>query len=614
MKKFFIFFIGVAVALTSYRMLGHIFIDGIEVSDREFRTIYSGEVTTLNYLTTATANEFSLAVNFVDSLVEYDRFGKIQPSLATEWNVSEDGLVWTFRLRQGVKWITYEGKVYGEVTAQDFVDGLKYVLTSKNNSKTANIVYGMIKNAKEYYNKEITDFNEVGVKALDEYTLQYTLIKPIPYFLSTLTYTCFFPVNGQFLKETGDNFGIDNRYILYNGSYVMTNYEPHHRRILEKNNHYWDKDNVYIERVTMTYNKEASVLAPEMFLRGEIDHVNIGTDIIHEWMKDPKKKNLIRPNRSNFFSYFFSFNFNPGFSDEYEPDNWKIAVNNKNFRKSIFHALDRKSAMLTEEPYDPEKRLLNTITPKDFLSAGGVDYTELGNLAKFTHRDSFDIKLALAYKEKAIEELKDKVNFPVKVLMPYNTASRQWANRAQVIKQQLERILGKDYIDVIIEPNPPTGFLERVRNSGKYGLMELNWGADFADPETYTHPFRRDSTFSWIHLAKGYEGDNDNTIYETMVQRATDEVMDINKRYALFAEAEAFLIEEAFVIPYSVGGGGYSASRINPFHICYSPFGAISGRFKGLKLLERPMNIEEYNKELFQWEKERKEVLKGVEE
>lgn len=581
------------------------------ILDREFRTIYSGEVTTLNYLTTATANEFSLIVNFVDPLVEYDRFGKIQPALATEWSVSEDGLVWTFKLRPGVKWVTYDGEIYGFVTAQDFVDGLKYVLTSENRSKTANIVYNMIKNAKEYYNKEITDFNQVGVKALDKYTLQYTLIKPIPYFLSTLTYTCFFPANGQFIKDVGGKFGIDNKHILYNGSYIMKTYEPHHRRILEKNPHYWDKENVYIDRISMTYNKEANVLAPEMFLRGEIDHVNIGSDIIYEWMRDEKKKNLIRPNRTNFFSYFYSFNFNPNFSEEYEPENWKIVVNNRNFRKSIFHALDRKAAMLTEEPYEPENRLLNTITPKGFVSVGGVDYTDLQPLREFTQKDSFNIELALAYKKKAMKELRGKATFPVKVLMPYNAASKQWANRAQVIKYQLERILGKDYIEVIIEANPPTGFLEKVRNSGKYGLMELNWGADFADPETYTHPFRRDSTFSWIHLAEGNGKEDGLTIYENLLQKAMEEVEDINKRYLLFAKAESYLIEEAFVIPYSVGGGGYSASRINPFEISYSPFGATSGRFKGLRLLKRPMNIEEYKKELYKWQMERKGQFEG---
>jgi len=609
-KKLLIFFIGVAVVLAGWNASRHNWYDREE---NELRMVYSGEVTTLNYLTAATANEISLAVNFVDSLVEYDRFGEIKPCLATEWNTSEDGTIWTFKIRKGVKWVTHEGKVYGKLVAQDFVDGLKYVLTSENNSRTANIVYSVIKNAKEYYNKEITDFNEIGIKALDEYTLQYTLNKPVPYFLSILNYLCFFPVKGQFLEEVGDRFGTDNRYILYNGPYVMINYEPHHRRVLEKNEYYWDKDNVYIQRITMTYNKEANVLAPEMFLRGEIDHVGIGTDIIHEWMNNPVKRNLIRPNRTNFFSYFFLFNFNPQFSEEYEPVNWLVAVNNRNFRKSIFHAMDRKSAMLTEEPYEPEKRLLNTITPRNFISAGKIDYTQLEPLSKFTNRDSFDEKLALTYKNKAIEELKGKVSFPVKILMPYNAASRQWANRVQVIEQQLEGVLGKDYIDIIIEPNPPTGFLERVRDSGKYALMELNWGADFADPETYTHPFRRDSTSSWIHMARGYEGENGYTIYENLVQRAADEVMDINKRYQLFAEAEAFLIEEAFVIPYSVGGGGYAASRINPFEISYSPFGAVSGRFKGLKLLKTPMSMDEHNLLYKQWERERSERLKGAE-
>lgn len=585
-----------------------------EVSDvvQEYSSAYSGEITTLNYLETANTNEFALAANMVDTLIDYDRYGVAQPALATKWNVSDDGLVWTFKLREGVKWVTHEGKDYAEVTAQDFVDAMRYVLDSGNESKTANIAYGVIKNGEKFYNGEITDFDQVGVKAVDKYTLEYTLEKPTPYFLSMLTYVCFFPANGQFLSEVGDRFGTDNVNFLYNGAYVMETFEPQTRRVLVANENYWDKENVFIKKINYVYNKEAATLAPELFLRGEIDYTDVPSTVIDEWMKDTEKKAMVRPNRTTFYTYFYAFNFDPKFPEEYDPDNWKVVVNNLNFRKSMFHALDRKAAMLTAEPYNPEKRLLNTLTPKNFVDLEGVDYTQLGKLADFSNNDSFDSKKALEYKEKALSELQGKATFPVKVLMPYNSGMTEWANRAQVIEQQLENLLGTDYIDVIIEPKPPTGFLKEVRRSGMYAFLECNWGPDYADPETYTDPFAPDGTYNWPHMAEGYKEANGKNTYENMVNAAKSEVVDIEKRYNLFVEAEAFFIDQSFVIPYAVGGGGYSASRLNPFESPYSPFGVSSERFKGQKIMAKPMNTEEFNQGLANWEKERAEALKAA--
>lgn len=579
---------------------------------QEYRILYSGEITTLNYLVTATTNEFALAANFVDTLIDYDRYGVVQPCLATEWKVSDDGLVWTLKLREGVKWVTHEGKEYAEVVAQDFVDAMKYILDPNNESATANIAYGVIKNAEKFYNGEITDFSQVGVKAIDKYTLEYTLEKPTPYFLSMLNYVCFFPVNGQFLSEMGDRFGTDNTTILYNGAYILETFEPQTRRILVANEAYWDKENIHIKKISQTYNKEATTLAPELLLRGEIDYADISSSLIDEWMKDPAKKDMVRPNRTGFYTYFYAFNFDPKFPAEYEPDNWKIAVNNLNFRKSMFHALDRKAAMLTAEPYDPEKRISNTITPKNFVDLDGTDYTQISKLANFANTDSFNSKLALEYKEKALAELKGKAKFPVKVLMPYNTSSTDWANRAQVVEQQMENLLGTDYIDIIIDPKPPTGFLKEVRRSGNYAFLECNWGPDYADPETYTDPFYPGGTYNWPELAEGYKEANGKNTYTNLVDAAKAEVIDTAKRYTLFAEAEAFFIDQAFVIPYAVGGGGYSASRLNPFESQYSPFGVSAERYKGQKIMEKPMNSEQFDTELAKWEKERAEALKAA--
>lgn len=578
---------------------------------REYRWLYSGELTTINYLITASTNEFGVAANLVDTLVDYDKYGVVKPALATEWSVSDDQLVWTFKLREGVKWVRNDGSEYAEVVAQDFVDSLEYILDSTNESSTANIVYSVIKNAEKFYNGEIADFSEVGVKARDKYTLEYTLERPTPYFLSMVTYVCFFPVNGDFLEEVGELFGTDNESLLYNGAYIMEIFEPQNRRVLVANENYWDKENVHIKKLVATYNKEAMTLAPEMFSRGDIDYADIPSAILEEWMNDPVKKDLVRPNRTGYYTYFYAFNFDPRFPAEFEPKNWKVVVNNVNFRKSLFHALDKRAAMLTEEPYNPDKRILNTITPKNFVDIEGVDYTQLGSLKQFANTDSFNKDLALEFKEKAMEELKGKAKFPVKVLMPYNTGVVEWANRAQVIEQQMENLLGTDFIDIIIDPKPPTGFLSEVRRAGNYAFLECNWGPDYADPETYTDPFTPDGTYNWPHLAEGYKEANGKNKYENLVNASKAELMDIEKRFNLFAEAEAFLIGEAFVIPYKVSAGftGYAASKLNPFESQYSPFGVASERYKGQKLMEKPMNSEEFTRQLAQWEKERAEAL-----
>src|SRR5699024_5077541 len=101
----------------------------------EYRSVYSGELTSLNYLVTSSTNEFGVVANLVDSLIDYDSYGVAKPGLATEWSLSDDNLVWTFKLREGVKWYTHDLKEYGEVTAQDFVDSMKYILNPANESR-----------------------------------------------------------------------------------------------------------------------------------------------------------------------------------------------------------------------------------------------------------------------------------------------------------------------------------------------------------------------------------------------------------------------------------------------------------------------------------------------
>ncbi|MCI8816210.1 MAG: peptide ABC transporter substrate-binding protein [Angelakisella sp.] len=597
-----------------------------------YRKLYSSEVTTLNYLYTGTTLEFEPAANVIDTLVEYDKYGVVQPALATSWETSEDGLTWTFHLRNDAKWVKSDGTEYGPVTAHDFVTGLRWVVNPENQSKTSDVVCSVIANADELYAKQITDFEQLGVKAVDDYTLVYTLKAPTPYFLSMLTYVCFMPANADFIAEKGDKFGAadsaDN--LLYCGAFRIADFQPQVLHTFVKNDAYWDKDNVFLDEIQETFNKEAVTLAPTMYQRDEVDYAVIPADILPTWMNDSKLKEVVSPQRNSYYSYFFCFNFDPRFDAAYEPDNWLKAVNNENFRKSLYYALDRVKAKTVEEPYNPEGQLIGTVVPKSFVSVDGVDYTDLPALKGYTDDPThgFDAAKAAEYKTKAMEELKSQnVTFPVKVLMSYNPSTANWDKQCQIIEQQMEGLLGSDYIDIVLEAGPSTNFLSEVRKAGKYALMLCNWGPDYADPETYTDPWSLGFTYSWPELATdpayetgetyaaGTPGLDEKFVgakvktYNKLVDEAKAEKLDLSARYNKFAEAEAYFIDHAFIIPFAVKNDGYCVNKISPFDRPFAPFGVSSLKFKGARLLDKPMSLEEYQAAEEQWDKEREAAL-----
>lgn len=589
-------------------------------ADTTFTQLYSGEVTTLNYLITGTTNEFRLAANFIDTLVEYDRFGEIQPSLAESWEVSQDGLTWTFHLREGVKWVNGSGEAVADLVANDFVAAAKYLLNAQNASSTANIVYEIVEGAQAYFDGTATpeegkepapemEWDTVGIKAVDDLTIQYTLVSPVPYFLSMLTYVCFMPVNEAFLTAQAENFGLatGNDTLLYCGAYYLSEFKPQEKRELSKNALNWDADKVYIEKIEYQFNKEATTVGPEMYLRGEVDLADeFPSAVAVEWLSDPVKADAIRPERqTGFYTYFYTFNFDPQFDAAYEPENWLLAANNANFRKAVYHGLDRYKAMLITDPWNPEPLIFNTVTPPEFVSLDGVDYVNMGDLAAITALglDTFNEAKAVEYRDLARAELTAAgATFPIKVLMPYNPNVAGWDEECQVVEQQLEALLGTDFIDIIIETGPSTGFLSEVRRSGKYALLKCNWGPDYADPQTYTDPFGDGNSYNFMY--RGMEGDFVEAYY-ALIAEAMMVTDDLQARYEAFAKAEAYLIENAVIVPFGYGSGGYVAARYDPFERQYASFGISNYRFKGLSRLDHPMNTDEYFDSYDKWLEDR---------
>ncbi len=572
-----------------------------------YTVFYGSEVSTLNYLVTSTTWDQSMAANIVDCLVEYNNLGQIIPSLAESWEVSEDGLVWTFHLRQGVKWYDCFGEEKAEVTANDFVAAMKYILTPEYESAVASQVYSAkIVNAEAYYNGEVTDFAEVGVKAVDDYTLVYTLSAPVPYFLSATTYVTFLPAYGPLLEELGADFGLDNQSLYYCGAYILETFEPQSEHLLVKNQNYWDAEHVYIEAIHRLYNAESATLAPVAALRGEVDSADIDNDILDDWLTNHPE--LVTKGRADLqYSYFYCFDFVPQYEEEYDPANWVKAVNNKNFRLSIMAAFDRVYSLTAEDAENPESLLANVITPPAFASVGDTDYVNLPafDAAKAKYY-SGDNTAAIAYKEAAIAELTEAgATFPVKVVLTYKSSDANWANQVQLVKSQLEGVLGTDYIDVVLYAGPSDNFLSSTRRAGKYSIMRCNWGADYADPETWTDPFAAGNSYNFMDkmLDSEYaETVADLNTYYAMVEAAKAEVSDMDARYQLFAKAEAFLIENAFVIPYRTETADYMVTKIDAFEGEYASFGVCNLKYKFQHLQDDFITAEENAASFAAWQ------------
>jgi ABC-type oligopeptide transport system substrate-binding subunit len=227
---------------------------------------YTDDPTTWDIFASYNAVESEALVNTYDGLLEYDVEGELQPALAESYEVSEDGLTYTFHLRQGVQWVDSQGRSLGkEVTADDFVAGMQHALDVQAGFE--GIIDGVIENVHEYLYGEITDFSEVGVKALDDYTLEYTLTSPHTYFTTMLGYSIFAPLCKDYYESMGGKFGYeydlsasdysygkDPDSIAYCGPYLISNYTDKSTVVFSANESYWNLDNINIKTIKWMYN------------------------------------------------------------------------------------------------------------------------------------------------------------------------------------------------------------------------------------------------------------------------------------------------------------------------------------------------------------------------
>ena len=592
---------------------------GDEISDLVISKLITRELETFNILYSQRAEDGENLTNLVDGLLEVDTDGKLVPGIAEEWGTEDGGLTWTFKIRQGVKWVDVNGNEKAECTAKDFAAGLEWVMNfHKNNSSNTSMPLEMIKGAKEYYEytktlseeeafalnaEEGSKFREmVGLETPDDYTLVYHCITQKPYFDTLATYNSLYPISSAMIEELGGPAGVksmNNENMWYNGAYTMTSYIHNNEKIFTKNPLYWDTECKRFDTVTIKM-VESNDISFQLYQNGEIDYVDLSEAHINTIAKDPSNKyyDYMVPAVPSKYSYQFHFNFNKNKEDGTPDTNWNTAIANEAFRKSWYYGLNLSDYWKRTNAIDPMVCENNFYTMKGLVyTTDGTEYTELVKkelgLGETNGNTPARVDPAKAeeYKKQAIEELTALgVTFPVEVDY-YISASNQVAlDSANVMAQAFSDGLGDDYVKFNIKTYVSSNRNEVVQPH-LHSFVTNGWGADYGDPQNYLgqEVYGNDNAYysanySYINELTEEIPENKALLdtykeYTKMVEDADAITDDLDARYAAYAKAEAYLLDHVLVLPcnYSIG---WCLSKIDNDTKMYAMYGAQNEKIK----------------------------------
>ena len=622
-------------------------------TEKTFSYIYETDPDNLNYLTTGKAATANITSNVVDGLLENDRYGNFVPSMAEDWSVSKDGLTYTYTIRKDAKWYTSEGEEYATVKAQDFVTGLKYAADKKSDGLY--LVQESIKGLDAYVKGEIKDFAEVGIKALDDHTVQYTLNKPESFWNSKTTMGVMAPVNEEFLNSKGDDFakGTDPSSILYNGPFLLKSIVAKSSVEFEKNPNYWDKDNVHLDKVKLSYWDGQDTNKPtEAFKDGSFTMARLfPTSASYPETEKEYKDNIVYTQQDS--STFLvginidrqSYQYSSKTTDE-QKNSTKKALLNKDFRQALAFGFDRTAyASQVNGASGATKLLRNLFVPPAFVQADGKNFGEMVKEKLVTYGDEWsnvnlaDAQDGLYNPDKAKAEFAkakaalqaEGVQFPIHLDMPVDQTNTTKVQRVQSFKQSLEATLGAENVVVDIQQLQKddvlniTYFAETAAGEDWDISDNVGWSPDFADPSTYLDiikPSVGENTKTYLGFDSGTNNAAAKQVgledYEKMVVEAGEEVNDVSKRYEKYAAAQAWLTDSALLIPTTSQTGRPMLSKMVPFTL---PF-AYSGNkgmseallYKYLDVQDKPVTADEYQKAQEKWLKEKEESNKKAQE
>ena len=608
---------------------------------RSFSYVYAVDPSSLDYSVTSKSSTSDVIGNVVDGLLENDKYGNLVPSLAEDWTVSTDGLTYTYKLRKGVKWYTSEGEEYAEVKAQDFVTGLKHAADAKSDGLS--LIEKSIKGLEAYVSGETNDFSTVGVKALDDYTVEYTLNKPESFWNSKVTTATMLPVNEEFLNATGKDYGAPTpSSILYNGPYFLKSLISKSVIEYEKNPNYWDKENVKIDNVKLTFydgSDQESLI--RSFATGAYNTARLFPNSSSFASTKEKYGDQIIYSPQEATSYYFTFNVNrqsynkTAKTDEGQKLSTKEAMLNKNFRQAINFAFNRHvyTAQLNGEE-GADKIIRNSLVPDNYVQVAGKTFGQLAQdeLLKYGEQwkdvaltDGKDTiynptKAKYAF-EKAKSELQAKgVSFPIHLDVPVEQTDVVAVQQTNSLKQSIEETLGTEnvIVDVLqMTDNEKESITSqaKVPTQKDYDLNGTGWGPDYQDPATYLNILdaKKGSALKHLGITKGKDPEVMAKVgldeYKKLLDDAASETTNLDKRYEKYAKAQAWVTDSSLLIPVASSGGSPMVSRAVPFTKAYSQVG-IKGDpfiFKGMELQNDIVTTKEYEAALKKWQKEKLE-------
>lgn len=610
--------------------------------------IYSTDPNTLDYIASTRTTTSDITSNLVDGLLENDKYGNLIPSLAEDWTVSEDGLVYTYKLRKDAKWYTSEGEEYGAVTAQDFVTGIKHAVEAK--SEGLFLIQNSIKGLDAFVKGETKDFNTVGVKALDDYTVQYTLERPESFWNSKTTSGVLFPVNKAFLESQGKDFGsLKPSSILYNGPYYLKNLTSKSQIELVKNKEYYDEKNVHIDHVKLTYNDGSdpeSVI--KKFENGQYSFATVMPN--SSTYKSVKKKfgdNIVYGVQYGT-SYYLGFNIDrqkynhTAKTTDAQKSSTKQAILNKDFRQAVNFAFDREAYAAQTSGADVATKILrNTLVPPTFVQVNGEEFGKVVEKQLVTYGDEWkdvnldDAQTTLYNQEKAKTEFakakeqlqKEGVEFPIHLDYVVSQTDNSQVQQASSFKQSVEAVLGADNVVVDIQKlsdddfNNITYFTDTAAEKD-YDLAGGGWVPDYQDPSTYLESLSpvNGSVFYYLGVDAGSNSPAIPAVdfgkYAELLKDANAEVNDQAVRYEKYAAAQAWLTDSSLILPTVSNGGTPMLQRTVPYSRAASWVGTkgTGTNYKYLELSEEVIKTKDYDASKEKWLKEKTESNKKAQE
>lgn len=608
-----------------------------------FSMIANFDITTLDYVYNNKSSNGDYVNNFVEGLLTQDNHGKLVPGMASEWSCNDDASEWYFTIRDDAVWSTSAGEEYDAVTAEDFVTGLKHAVDSK--SETLGLVADLIVGLREYSNGT-GKWEDVGIKA-DGNQLTYTLTGPCGYFDGMTTYTILWPINAEFLESKGSDFGaVEPDSILYNGCYILSSLVPAQEVRFDANPNYYDAENVFVQHVVVTYSDGKDPAQNfNMFVNGEVTSTTVNQSLPEvvakaaELYPDNQYKSM-----TTATSYWGAFNWDrqmyalyndPSVSTTSKTDaqkaDAKAAILNADFRRAVYAAYSAhavEAITLGEEHADGVIR--NTLVPYTFqTTSDGRTYGSI--VEKYAaelvadyegidlndgHDAWYNPELAKTFAERAKEELGDSVSeWPIHIDVPVYAASENQKNMQLAMKKSIEDAIG-EYVVIdlqFLEGNSSVYYSSFYNMpTGEENSIDLvfgaGWGPDYGDPLTYLHCFDVHDgdmlNYSGINIESQGQSEEQKAVLETLGLTEVQEIVDQataatgDERIELFAKAEAMLLTNGILRPYSTSGANITISKVKPFTVGYGLYGQAAYNqvpyFKYMQLLDEPVTTAEY--------------------